>query len=240
MTLGFAPDHGTVSAQYERAMRERNRLLKDGIRDGAWLDSLEAQMARLGGRIARARAAALARICAAQAAAITGFPAADLRIDGQMEAAFGAVLASKGCLDTAEAGEAAALAQALGTGRLRDQAAGRALAGPHRSDLEATYAAKEMPARLCSTGEQKALLISICLANARALAADTGSPPILLLDEIAAHLDAERRQALYGEIVGLGAQAWMTGTGPELFDGLEGARRLAVSEGPDGTQLTPV
>ena len=105
------------------------------------------------------------------------------------------------------------------------------MTGPHRSDLEAIYAAKNMPAAACSTGEQKALLISLCLANARALTRATGAAPILLLDEVAAHLDAGRRKALFTEIEALGAQAWMTGTGAEMFDGLGGdALRLNVSE----------
>jgi DNA replication and repair protein RecF len=106
--------------------------------------------------------------------------------------------------------------------------AGRTLVGPHRSDLAATYLAKDTPARDCSTGEQKALLISLVLANARALAADRDAPPILLLDEVAAHLDAARRAALYDEICGLGVQAFMTGTGPELFADL--GRRAQYAE----------
>ena len=96
-------------------------------------------------------------------------------------------------------------------------AAGRALVGPHRADLSAVYAAKDMAARLCSTGEQKALLISLILANARALKSGTGQAPILLLDEVAAHLDADRRAALYAELLSLGGQVFLTGTGPELF-----------------------
>jgi DNA replication and repair protein RecF len=126
-----------------------------------------------------------------------------------------------------------ALAAALADGRGRDMAAGRTLAGPHRDDLEAVYAAKETPASQCSTGEQKALLISLVLANARALARLTGAPPVLLLDEVAAHLDEGRRGALYDEILGLGAQAFMTGTGPELFTAL-GARAAWIAVSEDG------
>ena len=107
-------------------------------------------------------------------------------------------------------------------------AAGRTLIGPHRIDLDATYTAKNTAARLASTGEQKALLISLVLANARALSDRIGAPPLLLLDEVAAHLDANRRAALYDEIIALGAQAWMTGTGPELFAEL-GTRALHLS-----------
>ena len=110
-------------------------------------------------------------------------------------------------------------------------AAGRTLTGPHRTDLIGTFAAKGVPAKDSSTGEQKALLVSLILANARALAQSFGAPPLLLLDEVAAHLDAGRRAALFDEIVALGAQAWMTGTGPELFDTLgDRAQYLEVTE----------
>ncbi len=238
MTLGFAPDHGTDVAGYERAMRERGRLLKDGMLTGPWLDGLEAQMARLGARIARARAGALAAVTAAQGAAETAFPRAELEILGPLEAAFAQATAAEEDLDLAEAREAAALSRALGIARPADAAAGRALSGPHRSDLGAVYAAKEMPAAACSTGEQKALLISLCLSNARALAVATGAAPVLLLDEVAAHLDTGRRAALYGEIAALGAQAWMTGTGPELFDALpQRTLRIRVEETPEGSAL---
>jgi len=121
--------------------------------------------------------------------------------------------------------------EALHESRFRDIAAGRTLVGPHRADLYGVFAAKGVPAADCSTGEQKALLVSLILANARALARDFGAPPVLLLDEIAAHLDADRRAALYDEICVLGAQAWMTGTGPELFDELgERAHHIHVDE----------
>lgn len=119
--------------------------------------------------------------------------------------------------------DAEGLSEALAASRSRDMAAGRTLVGPHRADLAATYAAKALPAAQASTGEQKALLLSVILANARALAEDIGSPPILLLDEVAAHLDSDRRAALYDEICALRAQAFLTGTGAELF-GTLGAR----------------
>jgi len=111
----------------------------------------------------------------------------------------------------------AELRAALDESRFRDLVAGRTLVGPHRAELYGVYADNGVPARDCSTGEQKALLVSLILANARALAEDIGETPLLLLDEVAAHLDADRRAALYDEISALGAQAWMTGTGPELF-----------------------
>ena len=242
IAMGFTPSHPEASIAYEKAMRERNRLLKDGRFDPAWLGGLEAQMARQGARIARARALALTRLQSAQQVAEnqgkTLFPKADLAILGSMETRFRDVIRTAvGAdddldqkLDELESEEAAGLSQALASGRARDAQAGRTLEGPHRSDLEAVYAAKDMPARACSTGEQKALLISLILANARALA-EGGTPPVLLLDEVAAHLDADRRAALYGEIDDLGCQAWMTGTGPELFTALPAsALRIAVSE----------
>ncbi|GGB18014.1 DNA replication/repair protein RecF [Allosediminivita pacifica] len=216
MTLSFFPDHAQATLDYEKAMRERNRLLKDEVRDAGWYAAVEAQMARTGAVLTANRQSALARIAAAQAGAETAFPAADLELTS-----------TEADIPEDEAGLRAALAES----RFRDIAAGRTLVGPHRADLYGVFAAKGIPASDCSTGEQKALLISLILANARALAADTGAPPLLLLDEVAAHLDAGRRAALYAEIGALGAQAWMTGTGPELFEELgEGAQRLEVTE----------
>ena len=183
MVLSFDPSHGETVLAYEKAMRERNRLLKDMVRDAHWYGALEAQMAEAGHRIDAARHAALARVRLAQEGAETAFPAATLDLqqtEGEMPAT------------------EADLREALAESRFRDMAAGRTLVGPHRTDLHGSYAAKGVPASDCSTGEQKALLISLILANARALAQDTGAPPILLLDEVAAHLDASRRAALYG------------------------------------------
>jgi DNA replication and repair protein RecF len=205
MTLSFAPDHADAVLTYEKAMRDRNRLLKDQITDAHWYSALEDQMAQSGLAIMTNRATALSRLLQAQIGAETAFPRADLALigpDGEDDIA------------------ASDLGQALSDNRRRDIAAGRTLVGPHRADLAAAYTAKSMPADQCSTGEQKALLISLILANARALAADLGTAPILLLDEVAAHLDAARRAALYDELCILGAQAVMTGTGQELFDTL--------------------
>ena len=202
MTLSFFPTHAEVSLAYDKAMRERNRLLKDQVRDGHWYVAVERQMAEAGVEIHQNRLAAMAQIAEAQAQAQTAFPAAELELtqtEGEMPQT------------------APDLRDALHESRFRDLAAGRTLVGPHRADLYGIYAAKGVPARDCSTGEQKALLVSLILANARALADDFGAPPLLLLDEVAAHLDATRRAALYDEICALGAQAWMTGTGVELF-----------------------
>ncbi|SMX47511.1 DNA replication/repair protein RecF [Actibacterium lipolyticum] len=217
LTLSFEPGHAEASLTYEKAMRERNRLLKDQQRDAVWYGALEAQMAKAGAVIQQNRIAALNRIAAAQDGAETAFPTATLALLGP---------------DSTEIpSEESELLSAFAAGRGQDLYAGRTLVGPHRADLEAVYAAKGVPAKQCSTGEQKALLISLILANARALAEDFGAPPLLLLDEVAAHLDAGRRAALYDEICALGAQAWMTGTGAELFDSLgERAQYFEVVE----------
>lgn len=213
MTLSFSPDHAEVSLTYDKALRDRNRLLKEGVADPHWYAALEAQMAEAGRRIIANRDAAVARLALAQAGSDTSFPRSHLQILGPE----GAVVEDLGLL--------------LAHGRRRDMAAGRTLAGPHRADLLATYSDKGLPANQCSTGEQKALLISLILANARALAQDLGEPPVLLLDEVAAHLDAARRAALYDEISRLGAQALMTGTEPGLFESLgPRAQRLSVME----------
>ncbi|RAP41650.1 DNA replication/repair protein RecF [Rhodovulum viride] len=216
IALSFEPGHAEAALAYEKAMRERNRLLKDEVRDPHWFGALEAQMADAGAVLGANRRAALARLDAAQAEAETAFPAAALALAGP---------------EGADPEDPEALAGALAAGRGRDMAAGRTLAGPHRADLEAIFTAKGVAARHCSTGEQKALLIALILANARALAQDFGAPPLLLLDEVAAHLDAGRRAALFDEICALGAQAWMTGTGADLFSELgDRAQYLEVAE----------
>jgi DNA replication and repair protein RecF len=208
ITLSFEPNHAEVSVTYEKAMRERNRLLKDMVRDAMWYAALEAKMADAGAQIVANRANALMRLREAMQSAETQFPAADLSIEGPDDS----VLLST-CSDLTAAFEAS---------RPNDLRAGRTLVGPHRADLAAIYAVKNVPAKQCSTGEQKALLLSLILANARALAHDTGTPPIILLDEVAAHLDGNRRAALYDEVCALKAQAFMTGTGAELFEELGG------------------
>jgi DNA replication and repair protein RecF len=236
--LSFFPMHGAAALAYEKAMRERNRLLRDGPADPAWLSALEARMAEAGVAIAAARAATAARLIAAQQGVKTLFPMAEIGIIGPMEQRIAAAAEAPSAPPSEHPEIVEDFRAALARGRREDASAGRALVGPHRSDIEASFAAKGVPARLCSTGEQKALLISLVLANARALAAETGSAPILLLDEVAAHLDAERRAALFDEVCALGAQAWMTATGPELFEALGArARRFAVAEGAEGSTL---
>ncbi|UWQ23084.1 DNA replication/repair protein RecF [Jannaschia sp. W003] len=213
VTLSFFPAHADGALAYEKAMRDRNRLLRDGVRDAHWFEALELQMARSGAEIMERRRAALMRLVAAQDPD-GPFPAADL-----------ALAAPEAAPEDADG-----LAGALAESRPRDMAAGRTLVGPHRIDLEGSYAAKGIEARLCSTGEQKALLISLVLANARALAEGAGAP-VLLLDEVAAHLDEGRRAALYAELERLGAQAFLTGTGAELFAGLDAQRLLVTEQG---------
>jgi len=216
ITMSFTPSHADATLAYDKAMRERNRLLKDMVRDAHWYGALERQMAVAGAEINANRQAALVQLDAAQQQAETAFPSAALDL-----------VAGEGGMPDAADDFCATLAD----NRARDMAAGRALIGPHRADIIATYTAKGVFARDCSTGEQKALLVSLILANARALAQNFGAPPLLLLDEVAAHLDGDRRAALYAEVVALGAQAWMTGTGPELFDTLgQDAMYVEVTE----------
>jgi DNA replication and repair protein RecF len=210
LTLGFTSSHAKSSLRYEQAMRERARLLKHGPRDPAWLAALEEQMAEHGLAIMTARNDATARLNGALAVRreAGAFPSAQLNLDGDADRRF------------AENGEgsASAFRETLERCRIRDAERGRTGFGPHVSDLLVRHTAKRMEARDCSTGEQKALLISIVLAQARQLShIREGFAPILLLDEIVAHLDATRRSALFEEILVLGAQAWMTGTELSMF-----------------------
>jgi DNA replication and repair protein RecF len=204
LVLGFDASHARAATRYETAMRERARLLKFGPRDPAWLDGLEQEMAEAGMAMADARAVTVERLnrALAEREAAGIFPAASLS------------------LTAADFESRENLRETLAANRLRDAESGRTLAGPHLTDLAARHTLKRADARDCSTGEQKALLISIMLAEARELAkARDGMAPLLLLDEIAAHLDQRRRAALFEEIAALSAQAWMTGTDLSLFDG---------------------
>lgn len=223
IALSFFPDHAEAALGYEKAMRERNRMLKDEVTDSRWYGAVERQMAEAGAVIIGNRETAVARLRQAQDGAATAFPRADLALKGPDG---GPPLSGD-------------LAAALSEGRRRDMAAGRTLTGPHRDDLDALYTDKDLPAAQCSTGEQKALLLSLILANARALAADVGAAPILLLDEVAAHLDPGRRAALYDEIVALKAQAFLTGTEAGLFDSLgQRAQAFAVAEEGGQSRIT--
>jgi DNA replication and repair protein RecF len=228
MTLAHDPAHGKRSTAYEQAMRQRQRLLDEGARDDEWLCAVEAQMAEAGAAIAAARNDMASRLASSEVAEDAGvFPAADISLDGELEEALGA---------RSQDEVAQEFAHKLKQRRRLDADAGRALAGPHRSDLVAVHRAKGRPAKLCSTGEQKALLIGLVLANARALAAKReGTPLILLLDEIAAHLDPDRRAALFSILDDLGFQTFMTGTEKSLFDAWD--QRAQHFEARDGALL---
>lgn len=211
LTLARAAQHGQAAAAYERAMRERQRLLTDRVFDDTWLSGLEREMSLHGAAIAAARVETLARLQAAIDARPDGaFPKAVLALEGLLEARFAAGAKSA---DVEE--DFAVLLRGM---RGRDAGAGRALDGPHRSDLKARHADKGMDADQCSTGEQKALLLGVTLAQARALADDPGAgPSLILIDEAAAHLDSIRRAALFDELLANPGQAWLTGTDESLF-----------------------
>ncbi len=225
LVFAAEPGHATQVASYEKAMRERMRLLTDGPPDPAWLDALEARLAEAGTRMAAARARTLSALSAEIATrGERPFPQARLTLTGEWEQ-----LAGSGAEPAAIE---ARLAKALVTARERDAAAGRALTGPHRGDLVVIHIEKDRPAAECSTGEQKALVLNLVLAQAARLARAQGQPaPILLLDEVAAHLDARRRAALFDEIEALDLQAFLTGTDARLFDALAGrAQGFRVDE----------
>lgn len=228
LVLAIDPGHGQRAIDYEKAMRGRNRLLTEGSRDGAWFDAIEMQMAETGVAIAAARAE-LVRLLAAMIDRLPSsgpFPQADISLFGDLESD----VATSPAVDVEERYRAA-----LADGRERDRAAGRTLDGPHRSDLLVRHRPKAMPAELCSTGEQKALLVGIVLSHARLTGEMSGMTPILLLDEIAAHLDAGRRAALFSILEELNCQAFMTGTDAALFSSLRGrAQFLTVDHGTVG------
>ena len=215
LVLAAEPGHGAVAAAYDRGLRERARLLAENA-DSAWLSAVEARMARAGAQLAAARARTLASL-QAEIDTRTGrpFPLARLELSGEWERA-----AAAGVAPAAMEEE---LSVALARGRARDAAAGRTLTGPHRGDLLVVDAGKDRAAAECSTGEQKALILNLVLAQAARLSRAESAPnPILLLDEVAAHLDPVRRAALFDEIEALGLQAFLTGTDEALFETLKG------------------
>ena len=223
LVLGLDPAHGSRVAAYEQALRERSRLLRDGPRDPAWLTALEEVMAEQGVAVAAGRREAVQRLDRACAEADRAFPRARLVLAGTVEDWLGTM--------PALAAEAQ-LATHLAGNRQSDAEAGTTLLGPHRSDLHVSLAEKGIAAELASTGEQKALLISILLAHARLQRAVRGEPPLLLLDEIAAHLDATRRAALFDALLRLDGQAWLTGTDEALFAPMRReAQFLSVRDG---------
>jgi DNA replication and repair protein RecF len=223
LVYGLDSGYARQLAAYERAMRERNRLLKQGGADPAWLTALEGQMAEHGLAVAAARRDGLARIEAGMALAAGPFPRARLAVRGTIEA----WLEEMPALAAEEKFRAM-----LRERRNIDRDAGAATEGPHRSDLAVWHAEKAQAAEQCSTGEQKALLIAITLANARLIRARRQMAPLMLLDEVSAHLDGRRRAALYEELLALGGQAWLTGTDETLFSDLEGrAEFFTVMDG---------
>lgn len=213
LVFAFDPEHATRLSGYEQTLRERARLLRDGG-DAAWLAQLEQSMAEAGVAIAAARRDVAQRLDVIAAAMPVGpFPVPRVSVTGTPEQ----------WLDTLPSLAAEERLRAeLAANRRIDAESGGAAVGPHRSDFVVSHAAKQVPAGRCSTGEQKALLIAVILAHARLQVELRGTVPILLLDEVAAHLDPIRREALFDAILSLGAQAWMTGTDPGFFAGLAG------------------
>jgi DNA replication and repair protein RecF len=204
LVLGLDPAHAGRASAFEHALRERSRLIREDRRDPRWFDAVEQAMARYGTAVAVARSDAVQRLNQACRQGIGAFPAAELSLAGRLD-------------DMVAGGKAASaeswLRQQLAAARRTDEA----VAGPHRSDLQVLHRDKNLAATHCSTGEQKALLLSILLAQARLQVQIRGLPPILLLDEVTAHLDGARRAALWDELDALGLQSWMTGTDRALF-----------------------
>lgn len=215
LVFAFDPSHSGRVTRYENAMRQRSRLLQEGHADPVWVDALEETMAETGVAIAAARLDFAARL---QQACLEGdegktFPLARLRVAGTVEE----LLTNTPALEVEEL-----FKYQLKQSRAQDAVSGGAATGPHKGDLAVHYAAKDMPADQCSTGEQKALLIGIVLAHSRLIKAEKGAPPILLLDEVAAHLDDHRRSVLHEILLALGGQVWLTGTDQNLFADLAG------------------
>ena len=225
LVLAVDAQHSSRVAALERSLRSRNRLLEDAHSDSHWLDAVEHETAEVAVAVAAARAETVARLSAALAAAHDeGFPRAEIALDGWMEK----LLPDHSALEIEDRYRAL-----LKANRARDAAAGRTLDGPHLSDLAVTHAGKGIAASDASTGEQKALLIRLVLAHAGLIKDMTGFAPLLLLDEIVAHLDPSRRAALYDALTNLGAQVWMTGADPAAFGDIVG--RAQVFEIRPGT-----
>jgi DNA replication and repair protein RecF len=210
LVLALEPAHAHHAARYEAAMRARNKLLVEEDWDESWLDSLEIAMADHGVELGAARARSVAALDVRLAAVPDDeFASAAIKLEGWVD------------------GD---LAVALKSNRARDAAAGRATEGPHRQDLAVLHRAKSMAAAQSSTGEQKALLLGLVLAHSELVAERRGEPPVLLLDEVAAHLDPKRRAALFARLEGRG-QVWMTATEAALFEGIGDASRFHVEPG---------
>ncbi len=215
LVLAVDPLHARHASRYELAVRERNKMLsEDSMPDPSWLDAIEARMAEYGELLARARTDMLASLNA--------------ELANEPEGAF----AKPGlAISSGDPADATGMLDIWRKGRRRDAHAKRTLDGPHRDDLWVTMRQKRQAAALCSTGEQKAMLISIILAHSALVARQRGTAPILLLDEVAAHLDPVRRDALYEKLAERGGQVWMTGTDRELFSGIDDPRHFIISHG---------
>jgi len=224
LVLSLDPEHGRRASDFERAMRSRNKLLDEGRFDPSWLSGIEEQMASLGIAMALVRQEMLGLLTRLieESRETSPFPSASLQLSGFMDGQF-----SRPSVDLEDE-----YAATLAANRYRDAGAGRTLEGPHRTDLIVHHREKQMEAARCSTGEQKALLVGLVLAHARLVGNLTGHAPVLLLDEIAAHLDVGRRAALFDLIDGLGGQAFMTGTDHQMFAALgERAQFFTVADG---------
>ncbi len=222
LVLAVDAQHSSRVSALERSLRSRNRLLEENAGDTHWLDAIERETAEIAVAVAAARIETAGRLAAeldAGARTESPFPVATLALEGLLEH----MLADHSAAQVEDRYRAL-----LAEGRTRDAAAGRTLEGPHLTDLAVRFAAKDIPAADASTGEQKALLIRLILAHAALIKDMTGAAPVLLLDEVVAHLDPTRRAALYDELTALGAQVWMTGADPALFD--EIASRAQVFE----------
>jgi DNA replication and repair protein RecF len=229
LALSVDAEHGGRVNALERALRSRNRLLEEPQPDPHWLDAIEHETAEVAAAVAAARSETVRRLQGALAARRdSAFPPAEIALDGWMEA----LIAEHPAAEIEDRYRAV-----LRDNRARDAAAGRTLDGPHLTDLAVTYAPKGIPAREASTGEQKALLIGLVLAHAGLLGAMTGLAPVVLLDEVFAHLDPARRAALHAELAAVGAQAWMTGADPALF--AEAARDANFVEVAPGALRRP-
>ena len=223
LVYGFEPAHSGRISAYETALRERSRLLKEGVRDPAWLSALEATLAEKAVAIAAARRETVARLAGALAEADGPFPRAELGLAGDAEA----------WLDDLAAVEVEErLAARLAADRAQDAESGGARVGAHRTDLTVAHGRNGMPAALCSSGEQKAMLIAVVLAHARLVQLSAGYGPLLLLDEVVAHLDAAHCAALFERLLDLGLQVWITGAEPAPFEGLlPHAQRITLRDG---------
>jgi DNA replication and repair protein RecF len=224
LVLAVDAQHSSRVNALERSLRSRNRLLEDGRSDPHWLDAIEHETAEVAVAVAAARAETVGRLSGALNAARDQAPAfalPDIALDGWMEK----MLPDHSALEIEDR-----YRELLKENRARDAAAGRTLDGPHRSDFLVTHAGKGIAAADASTGEQKALLIRLVLAHSRLIKEMTGYAPVMLLDEVVAHLDPMRRAALYDALSTLGAQVWMTGADPAAFGDIAGRADLFVVE----------